>query len=278
MVAVLLLAPQVPGLAQALQALTHWCAMHPDQRAASPVACPVCRMTMVPIPPMKVGEYRIDIAPMRAARGGGIDGLRLTLREPGKGPVVAALETIHEKPLHVFIVSDDFAYFRHVHAESIAGGVAEIRVVVPPGAYMLIADFVPAGGQPQRVHRALLSPGARPARASRPATNLAGGVRARALAADLEAGRSSTVRIALAGERDGRPIADLEPYLGAAAHLLLVNEGLTESVHAHATDWSPSDPLLSFDLSLPSAGAWHAFLQFQRAGTVITVPMSFVGR
>ena len=257
--------------------LTHWCVMHPDQRAASAILCPICRMPMVPIPPMKVGEYRIDVAPLRTARAAGLTGVRLTLREP-TGAAVTAVDTVHEKPLHVFIVSHDFGFFRHVHADSMKDGVAEVRTVIPPGEYMLIADFVPTGGVPQLVHRTLLSPGVKPAPARLPAAGIGGGVRARAVSNALQVGGETKVRIVLTGEKDGRPILDLEPYLGAAAHLLLVNESLTESVHAHAAEWTAVEPVLSFDITVLRAGTWRAFLQFQRAGAVATVPMSFLGR
>ena len=34
-----------------------WCPMHPDVRAADAGKCPLCGMTLVPIPPPRVGEY-----------------------------------------------------------------------------------------------------------------------------------------------------------------------------------------------------------------------------
>lgn len=256
--------------------------MHPDERASSAIACPICKMTMVPIPPMRVGEYRMDVAPIRATRKEGLDGVRVTLREPGAGAaVVTALDVVHEKPLHIFIISLDFAFFRHVHAEAIASGVAEIRTAVPPGEYMLIADFVPTGGLPQLVHRALMSPGPRTTSrppSSSPAFGVSGGVRARAIANVLEVGRETPVRIVLTSDKNGAPILDLEPYLGAHGHLLLINEALTEAVHAHGTTWTPTEPVLSFDVTVPRGGTWRAFLQFQRAGAVVTVPLSFLGR
>ena len=262
----------------AQQALTYWCPMHPDERAPSAIACPICKMTMVQIPPMRVGEYRLDVAPIRAAQGRGLDGVRVTLREPSTGAAAQALETVHERPLHLFIVSSDFVFFRHVHAESVTDGVAEVRVGIPPGEYMLIADFVPTSGVPQLVHRSLIAPGARPAPGKRAALWVDGGVRARPISNGLQAGSEGTVRFALTATDDGRPILDLEPYLGAPAHLLLVNENLTEAVHAHAAEWTGAEPVLSFTFTLPAHGTYQGWLQLQRAGRVVSVPVSFLGK
>jgi hypothetical protein len=273
-IGLVLLVLQVP---QAPQALSFWCPMHPDERAASATACPICKMTMVPIPPMRVGEYRIDVSQIRPAKGLGLDGVRLTLRDP-TGAAVAALDNVHEKPLHVFIVGNDLVFFRHVHAESVNSGVAEIRTSIPPGEYMLIADFVPTGGVPQLVHRALISPGARPIPSQLPPLWVGGRVRARAVTTAFQAGNEANLRLAITSTVNGQPILDLEPYLGASAHLLLVNEKLTEAVHAHAADFTGAEPVLSFDFTLPVPGTWRGWLQFQREGQVITVPVSVLGR
>lgn len=277
--AVIVRAAQTPAPAVSVQQTpTYWCPMHLDERAALAVPCPICKMTMVPIPPMRVGEYRIDVAAIRAARGGGLDGVRLTLREPGTGAVVKALDIVHERPLHLFIVSSDFVFFKHVHAESVTNGVADVRVGIPPGEYMLIADFVPTGGVPQLVHRSLISPGVRAAPAKRAPLWVAGGIRAKPVTNALQAGTEGAVRFVLTATDDGRPILDLEPYLGAPAHLLLVNENLTEAVHAHAAERTGAVPELSFTFTLPVHGTYQGWLQLQRAGTVITVPVSFLGK
>jgi hypothetical protein len=254
--------------------------MHPDERAASAVACPICKMTMVPIPPMRVGEYRMDVALKAAPKGRGLAGIRVTLRDPDRNAAVAALETVHEKPLHVFIVGRDLQFFRHLHAESVINGQAEFITEIPPGEYMVVADFLPSGGSPQLLQRAIISPGPASVRTGAIAapSAVAGGVRVQPASTGLIAGDETTVSIALTGATDGRPILDLEPYLGAAAHLLVVSADLSDVIHGHPTEWSRAEPVLKFDLTLPRPGEYRAWLQFQRAGRVVTAPLKLVAR
>ena len=263
---------------------TYWCPMHPDERASSAIACPICKMTMVPIPAMRVGEYRMDVASIAASSGRGLRGLRVTLREPGAaGAVVPALDIVHEKPLHLFVISRDLEFFRHLHPETYTSGPVEFRMDIPPGEYMVIADFLPPGGTPQLVQRLIVVPGgsARPVGSPRtaPAFGVSAGVRAQIISTTgLTAGQDSIVRIALTDSKSAGPIQDLEPYLGSDAHMVLVNAALTEAVHAHPEERDRGSNDLTFDVTLPVAGAYKGWLQFQRAGTVVTIPLGLIAR
>ena len=46
-----------------------------------------------------------------------------------------------------------------MHPDAKADGTVELRHDLRPGEYMLIADFLPAGGTPQLVQRAIVTPG-----------------------------------------------------------------------------------------------------------------------
>ena len=231
---------------------------------------------------MRVGEYRIDVTPLVSSAGQGLNGLRITLREPAGGATVPSLETVHERPLHLFIVGRDLEYFAHLHPTQAADGTFAVTPVIPAGEYVAIADFLPAGGSPQLVQRMFVSPGRPRGEPQRTVTALgpqiAGGVRVQAVSTGLVAGRATSVRFMLTGAGDGRPILDLEPFLGAAAHLLVVSEDLTEAVHAHSGELPRTEPALVFDLTLPRAGQYRGWLQFQRQGVVVTVPVRFTAR
>jgi hypothetical protein len=136
-----------------------WCPMHPDVRGAAARKCPICAMELVPIPPPRIGEYRLDVMPQRGRRSG-LSALQLAVRDPHTNATVSDFATIHEKTFHLFIVSRDLAYFAHVHPEPQAGGTFLLRHEIPAGEYMLLADFLPGGGSSQMVQRALISPGA----------------------------------------------------------------------------------------------------------------------
>ena len=57
--------------------------------------------------------------------------LTIDLRDP-QGAPVAGLEVVHEKTLHLLVVSSDLAWFDHVHPVRRADGVFDVRVALHP--------------------------------------------------------------------------------------------------------------------------------------------------
>jgi hypothetical protein len=248
------------------RAETFWCPMHLDVRSPDEGKCPVCGMSLVPIPPPKIGEYNLDVTQLRDEKGHGLSGLRLMVREPDTGAAATRFSTVHEKPFHLFIVSRDLEYFAHVHPEPRDGGAFALRHPIPPGEYMLIADFLPAGGTPQMVQKAIIVSGRR----SPPTSEQAGGLHIGMDIRNLSAGKQASLTFTVADARTGAPITDLEPYLGAPAHLLIVRRDLTDAIHSHPEEVSTVGPTVSFHPLLPSAGDYKLWIQVQRAGEVIT--------
>jgi hypothetical protein len=255
-----------------------WCPMHLDVRSPAAGTCPICRMALVPIPPPRLGEYRMDVAVIAGARGTGRSRLRITVRDPDDGRSVPAFTTIHERLLHLFIIDRRLEYFRHVHPEPAGDGVFELRQALPPGEYVLIADFLPRGGRAQLLQRAIVTPGYRgPLFPEAPvfaretsADRVESGVRVHLDASVLKAGKAGLLRFTLSDGATGAPLSDLEPFLGAPGHLLIVNADLTEADHAHPEEPATSGPSISFQTLMPAAGFYKLWFQFQRRGVVIT--------
>lgn len=203
------------------------------------------------------------------------------------------------KRLHVIAISDDLRMFLHDHAER-PGADGHFRVPMRfpgRGAWHVYADAVPSGlGQQVMRFDINLDPGGTAA-AARPAaplpTGLAGrdgryGVRFDAL--DLRAGQEAQLTLQVL--RDGKPAPDLAPYLGVAAHAVLVSAADLTYVHAHAAPAAPaatgagrhhgmagmaaSSGAKAADLVLhvtaPKAGTYLLWLQFSAGGRVRTVP------
>ena len=257
-----------------------WCPMHPDIRSSVAGRCPLCKMELVPIPPPRVGEYRMDIAVTPGAGGRGGSKLRLTIRDPSSGQPVSSFATIHERLFHLFIVDRQLEYFRHLHPEQLADGSFELREHIPPGEFMVIADFLPLSGRPQMLQRAIVTPGYRgPLFSGAPqliadfaTEKIERGVRVRLEATTLKAGKEATLKFTLTDAATNQPISDLEPYLGAPGHILLVNADLTESNHVHPEEPATHGPIITFQPLMPAAGLYKLWLQFQRHGVVSTVP------
>ena len=257
-----------------------WCPMHPDIRSAIAGKCPLCRMELVPIPPPRVGEYRMDVAVTAAAGGRGASKLRLTFRDPATDRPVSSFATIHERLLHLFIIDRRLEYFRHVHPEQVSDGVFELRENIPPGHFMVIADFLPLSGRPQMLQRAIITPGSRGTSFPAPpnltpdasSEKIDHGVRVRLEATTLKAGKEGTLRFTLTDASNNTPVSDLEPFLGAPGHVLLVSADLTDSNHVHPEEPATRGPVITFQPLMPAPGLYKLWLQFQRGGVVSTVP------
>ncbi len=75
--------------------------------------------------------------------------------------------------------------------------------------------------------------------------------------------------------KDGRPVTDLQPYLEAYGHLVALREGDLAYLHVHPGG-EPGDgktkpgPDIEFGAEVPSAGAYHLYLDFKHDGVVRT--------
>jgi len=63
------------------------------------------------------------------------------------GRNTGAIQIVHQKPMHLMIVSDDLADFFHIHPMLTEDNVLSVTHVFPHGGdYRLFADFTPVGG------------------------------------------------------------------------------------------------------------------------------------
>jgi len=254
----------------------YWCPMHPDVRSPASGTCRLCAMPLVLIPPPRLGEYKLDIT-IHPRAGGGASGLALAVRDPETGDPVTNFIDVHERPFHLFILSRDLAQFAHVHPEPALGGAFELRHDIEAGEHLLIADFLPAGATTQFVQRAIVTPGySGPLFGPAPDLVLTapeqetGGLRIRMDAPTLVARRESVVRFHVSDAASGAPVVDLEPYLGASGHLLVVSQDRTAALHAHPEGRPSRGPIVAFGPVFPAPGRYKLWAQFQRKGAVVT--------
>ena len=254
-----------------------WCPMHPDVRAATPGTCPICSMDLVPIPPPRLGQYPVDVHQTAGAGRRGTRSLSLRIRDPESGKPITALVPLHERLLHLFVIGRDLRFFAHEHPVQ-KGDTFELAIDLAPGSYLLVADFLPAGGSPQTVHRVVVTPGSTaspfapaPRVAEDTTDKIVDGLRVR-LAVDGRPGRLDTVlRFSFSDVKTAAPVQNLQPYLGASGHLLIVSADLAHAIHAHPEDVS-SGPEVRFGAEFPAPGLYKVWVQVQRESRVLTAP------
>ncbi|TDC27889.1 hypothetical protein E1211_28750 [Micromonospora sp. 15K316] len=197
---------------------------------------------------------------------------RITGRD---GRPVTGYDVAHDERMHLIVARRDLSGFRHVHPR--LGPDGTWRVASPlagPGVWRAFADFTPTGGDPLTLGVDVTVPGTlTPRPLPAPATSTTVDGYTVTLAGDPQPGR--TTELTLTVSRDGAPVTDLEPYLGAYGHLVALRQGDLAYLHVHP-DGEPGDgrtppgPAVSFLTEVPSAGAYRLYLDFKHGGTVRT--------
>ncbi|MDQ3255784.1 MAG: cupredoxin domain-containing protein [Acidobacteriota bacterium] len=238
--------------------------------------------------------------------------LSFIVKDAKGGAMVRDLQIVHEKPMHLLMVSNDLAEFNHLHPVPQGDGSFKVtHTFTDGGAYKLYADFTPpnasqvverldvnVAGDAPRERTALV--------ADKTTTKNVDGLRVRVRPdKPLRAGEELMLNFTVADALTGKPVTDLQPYLGALAHFVIISEDTTDFLHAHpmtkeemneaggahggmdhdakphahnaaemreeATQGaSPSE--VAAHTTFPRAGLYKVWAQFQRGGRVITVP------
>lgn len=266
------------------------CPMHPEIAVPSAGTCPKCSMPLVKGDPFDASEYDLDVETTPAApKAGQPFRMRFAASHPRTGAAVTQYESVHDKLFHLFVVSQDLEYFAHVHPERQADGSFAIELTVPrPGYYKTIADFLPTGGTPQIIARPLVTAGfdgdatgsaahLTPDR-SREKTVDGTQVAMRIEPREPVAGREVTLRYGFATAGGRAPVTDLEPYLAAWGHTVVLSEDTLDYVHGHPVELVPAGiadprggPEITFKALFPRPGAYRIWTQFKRGGHVSTV-------
>jgi hypothetical protein len=197
------------------------------------------------------------------------------------GRPVTAYRTAHDKELHLILVQRDLSGYRHLHPVRDAAGTWRVPVELRPGTYRVFADFQPAAeSEGLTLGSDLIVPGsARPAPLPAPSRTTTVDDYEIGLDGDLRPGTAS--RLTLTVRRNGKPVTDLEPYLGAYGHLVALRAGDLAYLHVHP-DGEPGDgrtaagPGIAFHAEVPSSGTYRLFLDFKHRGAVRTAEFTAV--
>jgi hypothetical protein len=183
---------------------------------------------------------------------------------------------IHERDLHLIVVNRELTAFHHVHPTLDAAGTWSIDLPpLDPGSYRAVADFQIDGGPRLALGTDLTVAGQyRPTTLDQPTSTVVTDGYEVTLAAE----RSDTgaVTFQLTVRRDGAPVTDLQPYLGANGHLVAMRTGDLAYAHVHPVDDdNAASGVVTFDAALASAGRYGLFFDFKHNGTVHTASFTF---
>ncbi len=221
------------------------------------------------------------------------------------GELVKDLQIVHEKPMHLLIVSDDLDEFYHEHPAIQSDGGYKVSFTFPNGGgYKLYTDFTPIDAK-QVVHDFSLNVGGSPrtakpliadAKLDKTIENLRVEMKPDI---DFVSGKEMTLSFNVSDAATNQPVTDLENYLGEKAHFVVVSQDRQEFVHAHpmsndnvksaahAHDAGSAHggaaekmvnpngaTIISAHVAFPKGSLYRIWAQFKRGGKVITVPFT----
>ena len=196
---------------------------------------------------------------------------------------VTAFDVAHEKRFHLLIASEDFGWFLHEHPEMSADGTWTVNVDFPFGGdFWVYGDVAPVGKGSQILISKVKAPGVRSMRPANWSLNMGpssdqGTSGTFGFVDGPEVGKNGTVKLNL--EHEGKPVSDLEKWLGAWAHLMIFSPDGQTVVHSHPNEGAEGDALAAkgevhFSARFPKAGKYRVFAQFQRDGKIHTLPFT----
>jgi hypothetical protein len=200
-------------------------------------------------------------------------------------------------------------YFQHIHPQEQLDGTWTIDVTLPrPGYYKVLSDLLPSGGSSQFIARPLVTAGysgdlvgdSAHLTPDRTPKKTDGDITA-AVTYDPQqftVGLYGHITYHLTDTTTGKPITDLQTYLGAFGHTLIMSEDMAEYVHSHPLDIiaQPDDdggppvflippgadleklrggPDVTFEGLMPKPGRYRAWTQFRRHDKLHTFAFTF---
>ncbi len=168
------------------------------------------------------------------------------------------LQPLHEKLMHLILVRKDLRYFDHVHPVRDGKTFSAPYTFLAPGEYHMWIEFS-NGTLEHIIDYSLNVTGEQSSEEPEQLGNLSIEFNPPTLKQDIPARLDFTIT-----DKNGKEVPITEPFLGAAAHLIIVDKTVQEFTHAH--DETLGDNLLSFEYIPEKSGKYTTWIEFNYAG------------
>lgn len=218
-----------------------------------------------------------------------------------KGELLKNYEIAHEKIMHFILVRKDLQNFQHLHPDfNQAMGEFTVNITFQTdGSYRLFPDFTPGSNNPQKLPVTVYhdvdvgNSNEYYAQSVVPDTEIKKTYKVYDISfdfpKDLQKEKEITFRVSVA--QNGKPVINLESYLGALGHSVILKEETLDFIHTHALEgisqgdsmqehnmnsmqegtMMESGPDIKFAATFPESGVYKIFTQFKHEGKVQTV-------
>jgi len=199
-----------------------------------------------------------------------------------KGEILKKYEIAHEKIMHFIVVRKDLQNFQHLHPDfNQATGEFTVDITFPTdGPYRVFPDFTPTEDNPQKLPVTVYHDINVGDMSKYKAETAVPDTKTKKTVGDYQITYNFPSEIMMRNEinysltmtKTGQLVRDLESYLGALGHSVILKEGTLDFIHTHAEETTTNrGPEIKFSTSFPEEGVYKIFTQFQHQNKVNTV-------
>ena len=237
----------------------------------------------------------VHTAPYDPPVAGQLTQVFVNIFNTSSGEPVSDLDVVHDRRLHMFIISEDFEEFVHTHPDDYELGLNEsdrgsyfVFYSFPKvGKYLIVADYTVGGRNAVKSFpiTAYSEGGTYSSEMAKPvfdyskSGNFDGYDIYLESPAEVESGKEVNLDYRI--ERGGDGVTDLQNLLGSAMHVVVVKSDMTNVSHTHAYVPSHtlhvgsmpqrySGPVVPVRYTFPSGGDYVVFSQFMHDDRVVT--------
>ncbi|MFE8703094.1 hypothetical protein ACFYKX_21165 [Cytobacillus sp. FJAT-54145] len=180
---------------------------------------------------------------------------------------VSELEINHEKLVHLIVVDEHLDKYYHLHPEQVGEGKFQVNQELPEGSYKAFVDIKPShlnyvvspiaftiGEESEGHAHGELT-------ADESLTKVVDGHQVTLIPSSLVSGEAVTLNFDI---KD----AQLEPYLGAMGHVVILDQAANEYLHVHPADHE--QPI--FETTFSEPGIYKIWAEFKQNGKVSVYP------
>lgn len=196
----------------------------------------------------------------------------------------AQLQEVHTRKVHLLVVDESLTDYNHLHPQALdeAGTYSASFTPMKSATYKVFADVTPVGASQQFVVAKIT--GEKPCDTpcidkTASTTGAADGLKADLFFKSALKVGAPVMAMARITDDSGKPVTDLEPVMGAFAHIVGFYDDFATVAHIHpmgkepTADTERSGPDLSFHLEPAKAGSLKLFVQVRRGGKDIFIPV-----
>lgn len=251
--------------------INYACPMHPEVVGEKGDACPKCGMELKLAIKERTTKTSVTLATSPKTIEAGMPAkLTFAFKENSQH---VPLSISHEMKFHLMVVNENLTWFRHIHPKEQADSSFVITELFPNGGkYYLFTDYKPQGGASTVDKKEVIVKGNHDGIKADFSPSFVSDVDdyqiTLANGADLKTNRTQTLAISV--QKDGKKLSerDIEPYLGATAHIAMISEEHKDFLHIHPIS-DKRFPIYA-QTHIKKPGVYRIWVEFQTKGKVHT--------